>query len=162
MAQLVHHFELDRLERQKEWSLYTAAIEEANNEGILEVESGPASLSKADEELLRKKIRAGQFKMAKDRQILQLAQAKVAKYNEALSFVRTQTGYDDLQEVVDLFNKYEEEKYEKMNAISRLVRALPCLKPRNIEASPPPPCLSLTPPKKQNKSAHNLAAARGD
>ena len=122
MAQLVKHFELDRLERQKEWALYTAAIEEANNEGALDVDSGPASLSKAEEEKLRKKIRAGQFKLAKDRQILVLAQTKLARYNEALSFVRAQTGYDELSEVVDMFNKYEEEKYEKMSAISRMVR----------------------------------------
>jgi hypothetical protein len=122
MAQLVKHFELDRLERQKEWALYTAAIDEANNEGALDVDSGPASLSKSDEEMLRKKIRAGQFKLAKDRQILVLAQTKLARYNEALTFVRSLTGYDDLTEVVDMFNKYEEEKYEKMNATSRMVR----------------------------------------
>jgi hypothetical protein len=122
MAQLVKHFELDRLERQKEWALYTAAIDEANNEGTQDVDSGPASLSKSDEEILRKKIRAGQFKLAKDRQILVLAQTKLARYNEALAFVRANTGYDDLNEVMDMFNKYEEEKYEKMTAISRMVR----------------------------------------
>ena len=123
MTQLVKQFELDKFERQKEWTLYSQAIEEADKEGHpSSVSMGVQGMTKEQEADIRKKIRAGMLVMAKEKGVLQMAKAKVSAYNEALAFVRSQTGYEDLQDVIDLFNQYEQEKYEKLGAISRLVR----------------------------------------
>jgi hypothetical protein len=99
------------------------AIEEADREGQpSSVSTGVQGMTKEQESDIRKKIRAGMLVMAKEKGVLLMAKAKVAAYNEALAFVRSQTGYEDLQDVIDLFNQYEQEKYEKLGAISRLVR----------------------------------------
>ncbi len=122
MTQLVKQFELDKFERHKEWTLYSQAIDEADKEGHpSSVTAGVQGMTKEQEADIRKKIRAGMLVMAKEKGVLQVAKAKVSAYNEALAFVRSQTGYEDLQDVIDLFNKYEQEKYEKLGAISRLV-----------------------------------------
>ncbi len=122
MTQLVKQFELDKFERHKEWTLYSQAIEEADREGQpSSVSTGVQGMTKEQESDIRKKIRAGMLVMAKEKGVLLMAKAKVAAYNEALAFVRSQTGYEDLQDVIDLFNQYEQEKYEKLGAISRLV-----------------------------------------
>jgi hypothetical protein len=125
MRDIAKQFELDKLERQREWVLYSTAIEEANREGLAHDADGDANglLTQDEEDVLRKKIRKGQLKMAKDRAILHAAQAKHAAFQEALMYIRTTTGYNNLQDVVDLFNKYEEEKFEKLGAVSRMVRA---------------------------------------
>lgn len=124
MTQLIKQFELDKLERGKEWTLYSQAIEEADKEGQpSSVSQGMKGMTKDQEQDIRKKIRAGMLVMAKERAVVQNAKAKVMAYNEALAYVRSQTGYPDLQDVIDLFNKYEQEKYDKLGAISRLVSA---------------------------------------
>ena len=123
MTQLVKQFELDKFERQKEWTLYSQAIDEADKEGHpSSVSMSVQGMTKEQEADIRKKIRAGMLVMAKEKGVVQMAKAKVSAYNEALAFVRSQTGYEDLQDVIDLFNQYEQEKYEKLGAISRLVR----------------------------------------
>ena len=53
--------------------------------------------------------------MQKDRSLLQNAQAKLVVYKNAIQSVRDATGYDDLQDVVDLFERYEEEKFAKVS-----------------------------------------------
>ena len=122
MASLLKQFENDKMERNKEWQLYTSAIEEADKEGLASnMPLGIQGMTKEEEAEIKKKIRHGQMTMAKEKNMLLLAKAKITAYNEALAYIRQQTGYEDLQDVVDLFNKYEEEKYEKLGAISRLV-----------------------------------------
>ena len=54
--------------------------------------------------------------------MLQTAQHKLAAFQEALAYIRTSTGYEQLPQVVELFNKYEEEKFEKLAAVNRMVR----------------------------------------
>lgn len=61
------------------------------------------------------------MKMAKDRTILSMAQAKLIAFQEALQQIRTSTGYEDLQDIIDLFNKYEDEKFNKVGAANRMV-----------------------------------------
>ena len=147
MGELAKQFEMDKLERQREWALYSAAIEEANDQGQA-VETGECTglLTAEEEDALKKKIRKGHMKvrcggagcdslrrrlalpppshaqMAKDRGVLQAAQQKLAAFNEALAYVRTSTGYEQLREIVELFNKYEEEKFEKLGTVNRMVR----------------------------------------
>ena len=73
--------------------------------------SGPLQ---AEEDELRKKIRRGATKMQRDRAALAAAEAKLAAYRAAVVRIREATGYDDLQDVVDLFDRYEEEKFAKV------------------------------------------------
>ena len=121
MRELAKQFELDKLERNREWALYTAAIDEANREGQPDNLGSAGLLSNEENSKLRKKIRKGQLKMAKDRGVLMEAQAKHLAFQEALTYIRTSTGYENLQDVVDLFNKYEEEKFNKLGAANRMV-----------------------------------------
>lgn len=102
--------------------LFSEAIDKANLEGLPEtLESGTGLLTQEEEEALRKKIKRGQMKMAKDRAVLQMAEAKLKAFTEALQQIRTSTGYDDLQDIIDLFNKYEDEKFNKVGAANRMV-----------------------------------------
>jgi len=118
MREVAKQFELDKLERGQEWQLFTEAIEKANNEGMPDsLEGGSGLLTQEEEDQLRKKIRKGQQKMAKDRAVLQMAEQKLAAFNEALNYMRRATGYDDLQDVVDLFNRYEDEKFNKVSEV---------------------------------------------
>jgi hypothetical protein len=120
MREVAKQFELDKLERGQEWQLFTEAIEKANNEGMPDsLEGGSGLLTQEEEDQLRKKIRKGQQKMAKDRAVLQMAEQKLAAFNEALNYMRRATGYDDLQDVVDLFNRYEDEKFNKVSEVMR-------------------------------------------
>ena len=122
---IAKQFELDKLERGQEWQLFSDAIEKANNEGMPDsLEGGSGLLTQKEEEQLRKTIRKGQLKMAKDRAVLQMAEQKLAAYNEALTHIRTATGYEDLQDTVDLFNRYEDEKFNKVGAANRLVEEI--------------------------------------
>jgi len=88
------------------------------------LEGGSGLLTQKEEEALRKTIRKGQLKMAKDRAVLQMAEQKLAAFNEALTHIRTATGYEDLQDTVDLFNRYEDEKFNKVGAANRLVEEI--------------------------------------
>jgi hypothetical protein len=129
MRELARQFELDKLERQQEWALFTEAIDKANKEGMPEnMAEGTGLLSQAQEEELRKKIKKGQQKMAKDRAALTLAQQKLAAYVEALTHIKAVTGYDEVEDIVSTFNKYEDEKFQKVEAANRMVSWLyPCL-----------------------------------
>jgi hypothetical protein len=125
MTDIAKQFEIDKLERGQEWQLFSDAIEKANNEGMPDaLEGGSGLLTQEEEEQLRKKIRKGQLKMAKDRSVLQMAEQKLAAFNEALAHIRTATGYEDLQDTVDLFNRYEDEKFNKVGAANRLVEEI--------------------------------------
>ena len=125
MLEIAKQFELDKLERGQEWQLFSDAIEKANNEGMPgDLEGGSGLLTQEEEEQLRKKIRKGQLKMAKDRAVLQMAEQKLAAFNEALAHIRTATGYENLQDTVDLFNRYEDEKFNKVGAANRLVEEI--------------------------------------
>jgi hypothetical protein len=122
MVDLSKQFELDKLERGQEWQLFSEAIEKANNEGMPDsLEGGSGLLTQEEEDQLRKKIRKGQMKMAKDRAVLQMAEQKLAAFSEALQYMRTATGYDNLQDAIDLFNRYEDEKFSKVGAANRMV-----------------------------------------
>lgn len=122
MLEIAKQFELDKLERGQEWQLFSDAIEKANNEGMPgDLEGGSGLLTQEEEEQLRKKIRKGQAKMAKDRAILQMAEQKLSAFNEALHAIRTATGYENLQDTIDLFNRYEDEKFNKVGAANRMV-----------------------------------------
>ena len=64
MRGLAKQFEVDKLERQREWALYSAAIEEANREGhSAAAEDGTGLLTAEEEDSLRKKIRKGHMKV---------------------------------------------------------------------------------------------------
>jgi hypothetical protein len=122
MVDLSKQFELDKLERGQEWQLFSEAIEKANNEGMPDsLEGGSGLLTQEEEDQLRKKIRKGQMKMAKDRAVLQMAEQKLAAFSEALQYMRTATGYENLQDAIDLFNRYEDEKFSKVGAANRMV-----------------------------------------
>jgi hypothetical protein len=101
---------------------YSAEIEKFNAQGTPEAEEGTGTLTPEEEEALKKKIKRGNMKMAKDRAVLAMAQQKLAAFQEALQRIRTATGYDDLQDIIDLFNKYEDEKFNKVGAANRMVR----------------------------------------
>lgn len=125
MRELARQFEMDKLERQEEWALFTEAIEKANKEGLPDgLEGGTGLLTQEQEEQLRKKIRKGQQKMAKDRAALAMAQTKLAAFSEALQHIKAATGYDAVDDIVSLFNKYEDEKFQKVQAANRMVSTL--------------------------------------
>jgi len=140
---LITQFMKDKLERKKEWELYTDAIEKADKEGLAgNMPTSMQGMTKEEEESIKLKIRHGQLVMAKEKNLLLLSKSKIQAYNEALAFIRQQTGYEDLKDVIDLFNKYEGEKYEKLGAISRLVRRelfLHSLTRGVLRAPPSPP-----------------------
>jgi hypothetical protein len=124
---------------------YTAEIDKFNAQGTPEAEEGTGTLTPEEEEALKKKIKRGNMKMAKDRHLLATGQAKLAAFQEALHTVRTATGYEDLQDIIDLFNKYEDEKFNKVGAANRMVRGAAGRR-RAGRRRPPPPPPRRTPP----------------
>lgn len=122
MRELARQFELDKLERQQEWALFSEAIERANKEGVPEhMAEGTGQLTQEQEQALRLKIKKGQQKMAKDRAALIHAQHKHAAYSEALTHIKAATGYDAVDDIVSTFDKYEDEKFQKVQAANRMV-----------------------------------------
>lgn len=77
MRQLAKQFEVDKLEREQEWAVCTAAIEAANVKGGPErVEVASGLLTQQEEDELRRKIKKGQQKMEKDRAQLQVRRGR--------------------------------------------------------------------------------------
>ena len=56
--------------------------------------------------------------MARDSAALAVAKTKLSAYSEANSRVRIATGCGQLQEVIDLFDCYEEEKFTKVKPMT--------------------------------------------
>jgi len=121
MAAAAIELEKEKEVRTREWNEYTAEIDKFNAQGNPEAEEGAGTLTPEEEEALKKKIKRGNMKMAKDRTLLSMAQQKLAAFQEALQTIRSSTGYEDLQDIIDLFNKYEDEKFNKVGAANRMV-----------------------------------------
>lgn len=136
MRELGKQFELDKLERLREWHVLSQAILECQGQGESadargsndDAECGssegrpPGGLLTPQEEItLTRKVKRGEVRMARDRAAVSAARAKLEVYERALARLREGMSCPDLRDAIAAFNRYEEERYGKLSACSALI-----------------------------------------
>lgn len=121
---MARQFEVDKLERQRKWQDFVDEMKRAEAAGSAHMPTtgSAGQLTQEQEDELRKRIKQAHLRMEQDTADLEEAQEKYGLFAAALERVREGTGYDNLADVINLFERYEEDKFEKVGATNRVVR----------------------------------------
>lgn len=127
MRELAKQFEMDKIERGALFRQVSEDLEALPATTVAESgsASGPRSPSTADpsggKDALRKRVSKAQGKLAKDKYSIEIAHRKLGVFSSALRKIKEKTGYSSTTEVINVFNRYEEEKFAKAQLAQRLM-----------------------------------------
>ena len=83
---------------------------------------GPFDGARLQEEVsLRRKVARGQARITRDRAAVDASRAKLGAFESALVRLREGTGCDDLRDAIATFNRYEADRFRKLEACGDLM-----------------------------------------